>query len=74
MTTNTKIDITKVDEELLIIKLFTRTARMLLSIPGTHLMGIEDGIDTRELVDHLDAKIDEQIKTYLERQNFVNAD
>ena len=74
MTTNTKINLNDVDEELLVIKLFTRTLRHLLSLPGTVISNIDDGIDSLELVDHLDAKIDAQIKNYLERKDFVRAD
>ena len=74
MTTNTKINLNDVDEELLVIKLFTRTLRHLLSLPGTVISNIDDGIDSLDLVDHLDAKIDEQIKDYLERKDFVHAD
>lgn len=67
----TKINLEEVDEELLIIKLFTRTLRVLLSIPGTSLHQREDGIDSLELVDHLDTKIDEQIRNYLESKKIV---
>lgn len=72
--TNMKINLNDVNEDILTIKIFTRTARMLLSMPGTVVNMPDDGIDTLELIDHLDAKIDKEIKDSIERNNFVRAD